>query len=334
MKRIISLLLSFALIIGVSLWSVPAAEPLVPRKFALDMNASLGTYKGAEYIVLDISIVDITDPYGIVSIEFDIEFDGTKLTPLWQTAVQLNGDGEQVADGSITPQMIVSWPKMQKTTYIPGHGLHTYEVDAVIGLCKEYAVSGNGKLNVDFLMMDNCDAVVKEDGEMAFRLYFTPNDGFDNGATYTFKVDGKYDVPYSNQSDIGVAATSGLLNEPGYKDRLSELRVYGYGDEASVTVRDEVEEPDINSESSEESSEEESSDPSLHRPSVAGKGDVNGDGIADNLDAAYVLRYDAFMTDFTDEQLKNGDVNSDGTVNSVDAAQILKYDAGLIGSFN
>jgi len=58
-------------------------------------------------------------------------------------------------------------------------------------------------------------------------------------------------------------------------------------------------------------------------------GDVNGDGNVDNLDAAWVLQYDAKLR----PSIENGDVNGDGTVNSVDAALILKYDAGLISGF-
>lgn len=58
-------------------------------------------------------------------------------------------------------------------------------------------------------------------------------------------------------------------------------------------------------------------------------GDVNHDGFVDNLDAAWVLRYDAGIL-FT---VTRGDVNSDGNTDSLDAARILKYDAGLINGF-
>lgn len=62
-------------------------------------------------------------------------------------------------------------------------------------------------------------------------------------------------------------------------------------------------------------------------------GDVNGDGSSDNLDAAFVLRYDAMLTELDEQQLVCADVNGDGTVNSLDAAVILRYDAGLITEF-
>ncbi len=58
-------------------------------------------------------------------------------------------------------------------------------------------------------------------------------------------------------------------------------------------------------------------------------GDVNSDGSVDNLDAAWVLQYDARLR----ASIENGDVNNDGVVNSVDAALILKFDAGLISAF-
>lgn len=79
---------------------------------------------------------------------------------------------------------------------------------------------------------------------------------------------------------------------------------------------------DPNAESSEDSSEE---------PSIL-LGDVNGDGVVDNLDAAFILKYDAATIDLTDDQLVTGDVNKDGEVDNLDAAFILKYDAGIIES--
>ncbi len=62
-------------------------------------------------------------------------------------------------------------------------------------------------------------------------------------------------------------------------------------------------------------------------------GDVNGDGKSDNLDAAYVLKYDASLINLDALQLSMADVNADGIVNNLDAALILKYDADLINVF-
>lgn len=60
-----------------------------------------------------------------------------------------------------------------------------------------------------------------------------------------------------------------------------------------------------------------------------GKGDVNADSAIDNLDAAYVLRYDAGLIELTQTELLAGDCNGDGLTDNIDAACILKYDAGL-----
>ena len=58
------------------------------------------------------------------------------------------------------------------------------------------------------------------------------------------------------------------------------------------------------------------------------KGDVNGDGYVDNLDAAMILKYDAGILDSINEA--TADVNGDGYADNLDAAKILKYDAGII----
>lgn len=62
-------------------------------------------------------------------------------------------------------------------------------------------------------------------------------------------------------------------------------------------------------------------------------GDANGDGLINSLDAATVLKYDAFIITLDSTALAAADVNKDGTVNSLDAAMILKYDASIITEF-
>lgn len=59
------------------------------------------------------------------------------------------------------------------------------------------------------------------------------------------------------------------------------------------------------------------------------KGDVNGDGEVDNLDAATVLKYDAGLTRLTARQMQAADYNGDGAVDNADATCILKADAGI-----
>ena len=66
---------------------------------------------------------------------------------------------------------------------------------------------------------------------------------------------------------------------------------------------------------------------------VTSLGDANNDGYINSLDAATVLKYDAFIISLDSAALTAADVNGDGSVNSLDAAMILKYDAGIIDSF-
>jgi len=72
----------------------------------------------------------------------------------------------------------------------------------------------------------------------------------------------------------------------------------------------------------------------IRRITVYDPKDVNFDGVANSLDAAQVLKYDAELID--ESVLHNyygktaGDVNFDGVINSLDAAFILRYDAGLV----
>ena len=51
-------------------------------------------------------------------------------------------------------------------------------------------------------------------------------------------------------------------------------------------------------------------------------GDVNGDGVVDDLDAALVYGHINGKLTLTDEQLLRADVNGDGLVEQNDAAQI------------
>ncbi len=62
-------------------------------------------------------------------------------------------------------------------------------------------------------------------------------------------------------------------------------------------------------------------------------GDVNGDGVSDNRDAATVLKYDAGLINEDDLALSEGDINADGITNNIDASHILKYDAGLVSEY-
>ena len=60
------------------------------------------------------------------------------------------------------------------------------------------------------------------------------------------------------------------------------------------------------------------------------KGDVNGDGAINSLDAAWVLKKEVGQISFNLEESFRAEVNDDGWIDSLDATWILKYDAGLL----
>ena len=59
------------------------------------------------------------------------------------------------------------------------------------------------------------------------------------------------------------------------------------------------------------------------------KGDVNGDGMTNALDALKILKYDVGLSELKNEFFEAGNVNSAEGVNSLDALKILKYDVNL-----
>lgn len=54
-------------------------------------------------------------------------------------------------------------------------------------------------------------------------------------------------------------------------------------------------------------------------------GDVNQDKAVDSADAQALLRYNAELEEFSEEQLESADVNRDNVVDSSDAGLILQY---------
>ena len=68
------------------------------------------------------------------------------------------------------------------------------------------------------------------------------------------------------------------------------------------------------------------------RPAVT-LGDVNGDGKADNLDAALVYAYYNGKQTLSEQQLTAADVNGDGKTDNLDAALIYAYYNGRITGF-
>lgn len=298
MKRFLALIISLTMLLATAL-PVAASDtaPLVERVFSLDMKSGVSYYKGEKYIYLDVSVSDIADPYGLLSVEFIVEFDGEALSPLWQTDRELNKD---------QPPMVVAWPTYEKVILLPDDTLYTEECFAVEALCPSYATTGPGKLEINLVVdIDYINEGVTEDGGMAVRLYFIPVNGFNEGDAYTFTINGQYDVPYGNRADITLAGSSGLLLEEG-SDR-TKIRVFGRGGECSCKV--------------------------TAFTSGDLKGDVNFDGTADSADAGLALRYDAGLAELGTDGIFTADVDGNGMADSADAALILKYDLGLIDKF-
>jgi len=287
LKRLTALLLFIVVFVAAALPVGAASEPVLPRVYRPVMSASVAEYKGNQYIALDISIKDITDPTGLLSIGFNVLFDGDALVPLWQTDKELNGDGTMAGKYN-PPQMITNWPTFNFSFGGQNHVLYAAE-----GLCKSYEKTGKGILNVNLVVnIDYVSQGVTEDDALSLRLYFTPVDGFDQNAVFTFTIDGQYEETAPQR--VGVEGTNNARPMP--------QRVLGYGAQAVITLWGA-----INTEC-----------------------DLNNDGCTDNTDAALVLKYDAGIIDLDDSMLEIADINQDGYADNGDASIILKIDAGLI----
>lgn len=220
MRKKIAFALAFSVLFAALLPCAAAETPAVLRVYRTEMSASVAYHGGEKYIALDVTINDITEPTGLLGIEFNILFDGDALVPLWQTKKELNGNGSQMNTFN-PPQMITKWRM---------HTLKVSDTDielvAAEGLCKAYEKTGKGELNVNLIVTDDMyDFPVFGDGEMAIRLYFTPTGGFQAGRSYSFSIDGQYGETVHQK--IKVRGVNGA-RMPG--------NAYGCGTETSYTV--------------------------------------------------------------------------------------------------
>lgn len=146
-----------------------------------------------------------------------------------------------------------------------------------------------------------CDGVqgVKADDVLCFSVPFKVNSNVVNGAKISFEI--KSDKTETIGTDPG--DWDGVsFNEDGKPVcSIPPFSVAAKGSSASVTVG-------------------------------GMKGDVNGDGVIDSLDAATILQYDVGIKDLDFTLLVAADVDGDGFVDSMDAAKILQYDVGIIDS--
>ena len=63
------------------------------------------------------------------------------------------------------------------------------------------------------------------------------------------------------------------------------------------------------------------------------KGDIDRDGRVSTKDSAELLKYNAELSELTEEQLECADVNGDGVVDTKDAVLILQYTSEKISAF-
>ena len=221
------------------------------------------------------------------------------------------------------------------------------ESDVVIGLAFEK--------NIPFVEIDLTNGKAEIKYEVYGALYsldcavsYSDDEDFPKDATGTIAIDldgdGKFDViatEYGTQSDdTEDDETSETSSEPDDTDEPEDTDESG---------DDTNEEPDEHYfiEKYKDSSIKESITVSIvddyrtipfdaikitfgtEAPAVP-KGDANGDGDIDSLDAVVIFKYDAGLVDLTAEQLAYCDVTGDGEVDSLDSVVILKYDAGII----
>jgi len=61
-------------------------------------------------------------------------------------------------------------------------------------------------------------------------------------------------------------------------------------------------------------------------------GDLNGDGVADMIDAMMLFRYVSGQADLSDEEAENADVVADGVLDIKDALKLYQFASGAIGT--
>lgn len=146
-----------------------------------------------------------------------------------------------------------------------------------------------------------CDGVqgVKENDVLCFSVPFKVNSNVVNGAKIDFEI--KSDKTETIGTDPGDWDGTSFDEDGKPVYSMPPFNVAAKGSSVSVTVG-------------------------------GMKGDVNGDGVIDSLDAATILQYDVGIKDLDFTLLVAADVDGDGFVDSMDAAKILQYDAGIVDS--
>jgi len=220
---------------------------VLDRDFKVDVSAAYGEFdtnndgtNDFTGIAVDVVVNAITYDRGLLGIEGFLNFDNTKLQPLYVTDADLNGTG---IDNP--PKTILSWPTFT---------MFGQQIAAIEGLCQAYSMAdgsttdpanpqatfskADSRMRIRYILhtdyyegyTNGTSIGVKEDGAMALRYYFIVPEGSE-GETFTFTVP---DTPKATHiSECALYAPMSYLNEAG---TISYSSVYGFGGSASVTI--------------------------------------------------------------------------------------------------
>ncbi len=226
---------------------------VLDRDFKVDVSAAYGEFDTDKDgtndftgIAVDVYVNDITYDRGLLGIEGFLNFDNTKLQPLYVTDADLNGT---TIDNP--PKTILNWPTFSL------FGMTPYAIE---GLCQSYSMAdgsttdpanpeatfskNDSRMRIRYILhtdyyegyTNGTSIGVKEDGAMALRYYFIVPEGSE-GQTFTFTVP---DTPKATHiSECALYAPMSYINDAG---TISYSSVYGFGGSASVTIEEPVKE--------------------------------------------------------------------------------------------
>lgn len=300
----------------------------------VELSSTADTVRTGDLIAVDVSIKDISTPFGIVSCDLPLTYDTEKLelvsvTPKYPTA--WGNKGILVGEGALTASPC--WLRMVcDASDLLTNSAYYVKEDGVMGftLLFKGKAEGSALIAVDNDMTESRFLMIVDGGELA--NYGAEGDSL----TLTVSNSAQSAVSYTVSYDA-----NGGVNAPAAQTKLQGAPLALSN---SIPVRDGY--TFLGWASSKDSAKSEYSagaiysadaDITLYAVWAEGSsivfGDVNSDGKVNSLDAAMILRYDAALADFTDKQIVCGDVSGDGRTNSLDAAFVLRYDADLIGGF-
>ncbi|MBQ4647790.1 MAG: dockerin type I repeat-containing protein [Clostridia bacterium] len=311
MKKLLTILLTLAICLGTVSFTAFAADssedadsddepPIieVPDISALGYNYALG----APYTILR-GLTDfnpascfLPDATGSTTYQFWGDIGLTKLTD------GITAAGEHLnSHGSLEGVSVIFVGTFQLYEYVIDLGVNRNDIKHIVfrGVRDGYKYGNNRGFNADHAMIWVSDNKNNWAGRLSAQyvrqeLQDAPLIPPSNNGT-TLNTE-NFTYYYTLDNEASGRYVRIILSSPTYCLQLDEIEIYGNG-------------------------------------STKRFGDVNGDGNANSLDAAQVLKHDARMISLGAGVLSAADVNGDDAVDSLDAAQILKFDAMLIDRF-